>query len=47
MTYKLESCISKITSPVTLVLGDRKLDFENGSAAYDYEKRYDYGHLCR
>ena len=42
MTYKLESYISKISSPITLVISDIKIDFVNGSAAYDhdFDKRY-------
>ena len=38
MTYKLQEIISKITSPVVLLIeGEEHFSFENGVQAYDTE----------
>lgn len=43
MTYKLQEFISKITSPVVLLIdGEERFYFENGDKAYqgEYDKNY-------
>lgn len=42
MTYKLNPELSKITSPVVLIDGDCRMEFQNGKALTEavFEKRY-------
>jgi hypothetical protein len=42
MSYYLDNEVRKITSPIILCVGDRKMNFENGEALSGHclEKRY-------
>ena len=42
LTYKLDSVLKKITSPVILVIGDMTAEYPDGKAAYEqsFDKCY-------
>ena len=48
LTYKLDSVLKKITSPVLLVIGDVTTEYLNGNAAYEQtiDKCYTISEIC-
>ena len=42
MTYKIDQFVSKISSPITVLIGDKTLKFENGEtlAEYVFDRKY-------
>lgn len=47
MTYKIDQFVSKISSPITVLVGDKILEFENGEtlAGYVFDKKYSVADL--
>ena len=48
LTYKLDSVLKKITSPVLLLIGDVTMEYPNGNAAYEqsFDKCYTISEIC-
>ncbi|SDB26760.1 hypothetical protein SAMN02910317_01328 [Ruminococcaceae bacterium FB2012] len=42
MTYKIDQFVRKISSPITVLVGDKILEFENGEtlAGYVFDRKY-------
>ena len=48
LTYKLDSVLKKITSPVLLIIGDVEKEYPNGNSAYEqsFDKCYSISGIC-
>jgi hypothetical protein len=48
LTYKLDSVLKKITSPVILEIGDSTEEYPDGNAAYEqsFDKYYAISEIC-